>query len=886
MPAVAYRVRVRNVADTADLVTVGMPDLAAPLAGDGAELDPITGEVRSGSYSVRVVDAGGPARTVTQWLADATQRWQILSRRAICEQSVDGGAWTVLLAGYVTRVAFVSAIEAELEIGDRLRVPATAQAFGGAPGFTVTRGCLIGGPVTAAWGPVPARGGWQLIVERVDTTARELRLRVAQAWGPPRHDPTAGAAAVDSINEIARPLLAGLSSPIPYAAFGGRVGFMRAYLATPLTARLATLSGATTWDATPLVFDDGEAVGAPALIVSNTVHLRVAGTSSLPAVGDRLTLLVTTLAPTEQCPVYIDETPFAFALQQLQAAGVPVDSAAFAAADAAVGPLRLALRLLQPITVSELVSRAVLEPLGWFLASDTQGRLAPQRALLGLADLTSVATITESSLAGPPSELWTLDESTAVARYVWEGPVYRYGAATDTVDGIAVQTLRQEWQVGDLATYATRTVTITSLGMLRPAQAWDAATELISARARTVLAQRYARGAARTTVTLDRSATGVGSITLGSVVTNAIAATPNGDRRHGEASRPARLCQVLRLTEGVATREVLLEDIGPAAAAITTLPTLSLAADAMNPTTIANASVTNAATLNAAGRGVELQYALVSGTPAAADWIATVTYPAGQIPTGVALPVRLDRLGQTVQVRARTVGLDLLASAWTSPVSVTLTALPGVTALAAAPVTGNGSQLDVTWTRTATDGAVLEVTARPTADPTATLLLAQVLPAGSTRVTLRGLTAGTAYTVAVRALLPNTGAASTTSTTAATTNGTAPTVAVPAAVTSSSTGSGTVGVRGTLNGTVRQTGADVEVATSTDGGATWSAYATAATNVAPDPITLIANYSISSLGNTGTLFRFRMRATIGAATSGWVVADEDVNPFIRKITGV
>jgi hypothetical protein len=60
-----YRLRVRNGDDTADLFTITSirdgenPYIAEPPDGDGESLDPLTGKVEVGSYTIRVIDAVG-----------------------------------------------------------------------------------------------------------------------------------------------------------------------------------------------------------------------------------------------------------------------------------------------------------------------------------------------------------------------------------------------------------------------------------------------------------------------------------------------------------------------------------------------------------------------------------------------------------------------------------------------------------------------------------------------------------------------------------------------------------------------------------------------------------------------------------------------------------
>lgn len=889
MPTVTDRVRIRNAANTADLVTLTMGDLSALLSGDGAELDAVTGEVRSGSYTVRVVDADGGSglRTLTRWLADGDGRWQLLSRRAVCERSIDGGAFAILLAGYVVDVRFVSAIEAELVIGDRLRVPQTARAFGAAPGFTGIRGCLIGGPVTATWGPLTYRGGWTYTVLGGTGLSRQIVVEMRDSYGPPDFNWQRGSRQwLEKVNELAQPVLAG-----GRRGTGLEAGFL---YVDDLLARLLEDGTSTTYTATCVgsVGDGLTTRGTLSLLTATQsaggrarLTLVVDGTGSLPATGSTGRIDVTTRAPTEACPLYVDERPFAFALALLQGVGVPVDTAAFAAADDAVGAVRLALRVTDNPTIADLIQRSVLQPFGYVLTTDAQGRLAPVRARLALGDVTPVATLTAADVAEIPT-LWQLEEATAVAGYVWTMPEYVAGDAEVGMDGIRTVERRQEFAVGDLSTYATRTVEIASLGMIRQATTWAGAIEQLSSRERATLAQRYARGAPRTELVLVRGTTATDALTLGSVVVLNLPWHPNRDRRHGEGSYAARLAQVMRITEGVATRTVLLEDLGPNATALTTLPTVSIAAGAGNGRLEADITITDAATLNAAGLGLELQVAVTSGgAPAAADWVRVASWLDGAIATGVAHRVRLVVPGQTVYARARSLRRDRVPSAWTTAVSVALATLPAPTSVTATAVTGDGSRLALAWTRTTTDGAALEVRVRQAADAAGTVRWADTLPPQSTQVTVEGLVANVSHVAEVRAVQTVSGEASAWVSATATTDSTAGTPATIAAVVSSSSGRGTIGARAVLTGTPLADAVDVRLATSTDGGTTFSAFTIVAT-VTPDPTALDAQWSRSGLPADGTLYRMEMRQVRGGVAGAWTQHDEDVNAWIRKIPNV
>src|SRR4051812_31374733 len=120
-----YRLRIRNLANTADALVISSvrgdaaPYLEGPPSGDGSEFDPLTGQFRSGSMTCRIVDAitGGTSRVFTSQLEDATFRQQLTSRTAFVETRQNGGAWTVDQAGIITAIRLVSDIVYEVDVG-------------------------------------------------------------------------------------------------------------------------------------------------------------------------------------------------------------------------------------------------------------------------------------------------------------------------------------------------------------------------------------------------------------------------------------------------------------------------------------------------------------------------------------------------------------------------------------------------------------------------------------------------------------------------------------------------------------------------------------------------------------------------------------------------
>jgi hypothetical protein len=199
-----------------------------------------------------------------------------------------------------------------------------------------------------------------------------------------------------------------------------------------------------------------------------------------------------------------------------------------------------------------------------------------------------------------------------------------------------------------------------------------------------------------------------------------------------------------------------------------------------------------------------------------------------------------------------------------------------VTSLAAAAVSGDGSKLAISWVRTATDGAVFDVFVRLSSQLQGTGIFAATLPAGSTSATATGLTAGTLYTVDVRARTAfGAGSGSYVSTTATTAGGTV-TLSNPSGLTAYVGMAGFVSLDGTVTGTPLPD-AEIEVATETAvGSGTFGSYATGTTAVAATGGAFTGNIAASA---DNRLRRLRVRAVrAGAVSSSWVVATPDVMP--------
>jgi hypothetical protein len=248
---------------------------------------------------------------------------------------------------------------------------------------------------------------------------------------------------------------------------------------------------------------------------------------------------------------------------------------------------------------------------------------------------------------------------------------------------------------------------------------------------------RYGRGASGADVQV-LAGSSAAAAQIGDEIYFEAAHFPNKGYRIGESSVGARIMQVIRRTESPSGPVLRLLDSGLAAQPAT-LPTISIAKATGAPTTTAQYTIGNAATLNAGGViSVRVQWAASATSPTGAGADHAV-YVAGQIPTTAQTLPGQSVAGQTIWVRARSEQSGRRPSAWTAWTSVALDALPSVTGLTASNIRQTAAT--IAWTNTSTAFPLI-VYAYQGASAPADWSAYQVatLPAGSTSTTVRSLT--------------------------------------------------------------------------------------------------------------------------------------------------
>jgi hypothetical protein len=789
MPAslIQYRLRVRQASTLAnpdgpdpDAFVISsvpadtLPFIAAPPTGDGQEVDPITGAVRTGAYTVEIVDATtgtdgtGTIRALTSRLEDAQFRQQLLSRRAILEIRTDGGAWSTLTAGYVLGIRLVGPVRYALTIGDTRRVEQTQPIFrGSALGTFQTRGCLTGGPLTADWGPIKTRGGWSYRVTKL--AGDDVELRLIGGYGAGKDAPT-----VQDFRKVAQQrtgvadVLATYAQPNPYA-IGGTSQFVTSYT-TPVYDE-NTNDWVIGGGIVPIVGTsalNGQAVRALVVGFSVPRTTEALGVSPLylywpscpHSTGDLVYVSLTTFDVTERTPLYLDAHPVDVVTAIWTQARVRFDSggAWIANMKALIGDnVRIALRLTEAPVIAPFLETAIFGPFGVAARTTTAGlqELFPTRIR---TDVLPTVTLGAASLRDTDALVFDLDEGTAVSsveltQTVFGQAVYVEGdAATGSsappFDGVMISTIAQKAQYldGGLTVFTGRNVAYTLPGMIHTSTDFVPNVSSQLDAIAVAMFDRYGRGASVADAPV-LAGTAAAALQVGDEVYYEGPSFPNKGYRIGESTVGARIMQVVRRTETPAGPLLKLADSGLAAQPATQA-VITIAKFTGSPTTTASYTITNAATLNTAGDiSVAVEYASGSGTPTGGA--EHRRYTGGQIATGAVLLPSRSVAGQTMWVRARSEQAGRRPSAWTAWVSVTLDAIPTITPFAIGTTTQTSAEISWTNTSSTLPIVVFAIAAGSAPANWAPYRLASI-PPGSTSTIVRTLTGPSiAWTIGV-----------------------------------------------------------------------------------------------------------------------------------------
>ena len=793
MPDQAYRLRIRNAADSADALVVTSiaggtnPYIAAPPSGDGQEVDLLTGAVRTGAYNVEVVDVAtgtdgtGTIRVLTNQLNDSsasTARPHLLSRRAFVEMSTNGGgSWTAWCAGYISNIRQIDAIRYAVTVSNTRRIEQTERVFtwqskAERDAFP-KRGCIFGGPIIGGLGGGTTRtidsGGWTYQYKATTGTSTPVAGdTLALSYVSGAFYPLFEQKKVPGPNQNAqwwrsvKPYLKRVSGDA--SASGAAFTYLQGsevFAMPDLTAIVTDPATGNQWlgEVRAINLGPSQAVAAESRLGLNDQNLYVklyapdTTWPTLPSANTALRVRVVTRQVAEASPVYIQTHPADLAKKLYEIINIPVNTAAYnAVVDALGANLRVTYRITAAQTMAEFLEQSVFGPFGFAARINGSGEVEffPTRVLNYTAPTYTIATA--DIVGDEPPTIYDLDEGTVVTGFTLTQSVLTAMTNFDSddtapaPDGMVATEQTLEYASGDTSTYSTRVVSYNVPGMVTDAESF---VSTFTDWSRGVVFEgfnRFGRGAVNSEVAVLRTAAAAAAQVGDFVYLNA-SYYPNRNYRIGESSVGSRVAQVVRREERPEAVVFKLVDAGgfvqPATAA-----TVSLAVSTADPRRVAQFTITNAATLNSGSIGVAVEWATGASAPTGNGNLFT-RYAPGAVPTG-AVQLPAVKLGATtVHVRVRSEVPGIFPSAWSGWQTVTLNAWTAPTGVTVGTLTNETAAVSWSLNTNTTDAVDVYVAPGSVAPSDWTPYRVNTLPEGTTSTLLTGLSASTAYIVGV-----------------------------------------------------------------------------------------------------------------------------------------
>jgi hypothetical protein len=504
--AVNYRLRIRNDANTADIVVVTMSGADAhiiePPSIDGATFDPLTGKTTYGQANVLVADpvVSTGRRFITQHLGDASGNSQLIGRRAFIEISRDGSGFAAYFSGYLSAIRTVDAIHYEITVSHTTREEETTKAFGTTeyPNLTA-RSYLFGGPVSV---DVPsshpsavvqkAQGFWQARVAGVYSTYVHLDINEDTSLAFPPQDIKDRLRSKTGIrlnnNDFQK-------NVFNWARTNAQKYFVKGYPSDTAKAQWENPPSRPTNGGEILGYmprvqvqfltRNGNMInyGAPmmgsysfARVFENSVfgyfeapvfedlgnHFYVAwpsgGAVPQPSVNDVLTFYAIALDVSEASPVWIVDHPVYIIRDLLTYFGQTVETAGISDAVARVGNIKAALRVTEPRTIAE-----TLEYLCGTFGLGVRTNQSGTRSIFAWRSRAATApTVTINDLADTTGVWWSTDEGSRLFSVRWELQRYQtwpgdakrknideQATGDRALDGVVAESQEISFQVSD-----------------------------------------------------------------------------------------------------------------------------------------------------------------------------------------------------------------------------------------------------------------------------------------------------------------------------------------------------------------------------------------------------------------------------------------------------
>jgi hypothetical protein len=741
------------------------PYIAVPPQGDGQTLNPVTGEVQTGGFTIAVIDAeiAADTRVVTSKLADANGRNQLLSRRAYIEETEDGGTtWAVLMAGYVNSIRMVTAIRFEFTVGESRRVIQTTKVFQRAePGFD--RVSPILGGTLGDFGPYTDDGRPRWGVVEVSGDIVTLQWSGGNLLPAPIHEnvPPIPDYNLKYINNQAR----------HYIDTNNRIG---GFPTCPgLTARLMDINtgpGLTsnppagfteaTADLMPLGFTFVPTVsffagGLSILTVDGRILLYwPASRGDQPTVGDRFKIIVFPREISDRNPLHWTGHPMDLATGLLALRGELYNAASAAAVKAELAGLTIEIRITAAWTLSDALEKIVYGPFGVAARTNDAGE---QEFFTTRSDLPPpVDTLTNDDLFSPDGVAWATEEGSAINKVTFktnlftalppgdpdpdpENPLDWIGVSDVTV--IAVPDESEGAVFGDHT--ANYELPGNIVGMTTGSPEAPGALDDFVALIGSDLFDFQGRGAITSEVSTRRGVTGA---LIGETVTLDLAHLPTASPDQSPTSQRGtvpRIAVVLRRTPTPSGPILKLQDRGIAPSEqVGIIPEFTIEKSTADPRKIATVTITNGSALVTAGVKVRVQMATGSSTPTSGASVKLLD-PAVD-PLVFDLPPVCA--GSKVWARMRSELTGFLPSDWSAFQGVQLDVLDPPTDLAGV---FTGQTIALSWVLGANAADIpIEILLRETGDPD--FVSMAMLPAGTLSYELTVPDPATEYDIGVR----------------------------------------------------------------------------------------------------------------------------------------